>query len=149
VSGFSSRTSHSPPPNSSDLGEGGDEQLARRVVDLANGLLERLPRLGEVGPLARQEFLALERFLMFLDRQHVHRPEPVQLLAQRFGFAAEGFVVELDGRGFGEHVLERPAPLRLQPLANRGALPAQLGVAKLGVMQLVGQRLRAPARLAE
>src|SRR4051812_40239659 len=75
------------------LREGREEQLSRRAVDLANCLLERLARFGEVGALAGQEILTLERFLMLLDREHVHGAEALELLAQRFGFGAQRIVV--------------------------------------------------------
>src|SRR5262249_35931678 len=58
-----------------DLRERGQKELARRVVDLADGLLERLLGRGEIGALGRQEFLTLERFLMLLDGQYVHGTE--------------------------------------------------------------------------
>jgi hypothetical protein len=43
----------------------------------------------------------------------------------------------------GQHLVEWTAPFRLEALADRGAAATELGVPKLGVVQLVamGQRL--------
>jgi hypothetical protein len=61
----------------------GAEQLARLEVDLADRVLERRHRLGEVGALRVEEALALARLAELLERGEVDR-------AERFDLAVEG-----------------------------------------------------------
>src|SRR5689334_5856174 len=63
------------------LREGREEELARRRVDLANRLLERLLRVGEVGALRCEKVESLGGFLVLLDGEHVYRAERFELLA--------------------------------------------------------------------
>src|SRR4029079_12957428 len=66
----------------SHLGEGGQEQLARCAIDLADGLLQRLPRFGEISALRGEEIESLRGLLVLLDRQHVHRSKRLELLTK-------------------------------------------------------------------
>ena len=69
--------------------------------------------------------------------------------AKRLGFGAERVVVHLERLNLGQHVVERTPPLRLEPLADRRAAPAELRVAQLGLVQLVVVRLRAASCVVE
>ena len=59
---------------------------------------------------------------------------------------AQRVIVHVDRLGLGEHVVERATPFRLQSFSNRGAAASELGVAQLGVMQLVAVALRPATR---
>ena len=50
---------------------------------------------------------------------------------------AQRVVLELDRLRLRQHVVERAPPFGLEPLANRRATATKLGMAQLGVMQLV------------
>ena len=110
------------------------EQLARRRVDLLDGLQQRGARVEQVGALRDEELVALHRFVVLLDRERVHRSELFELATQLVGFRLQRLVVQLHGRDFRDHLVERTLPLRLETLANGQLTPRQLGEAEFGVM---------------
>ena len=66
-----------------DAVEGVLETRARLLVDLAHRLLERLERIGEVGELAVEVFLALGLFLELVDGRQVHLAQLLEVAAGR------------------------------------------------------------------
>ena len=54
------------------LRERREEELARRDVDLADRLHQRLPRVGEVGALGGEEVETFRFLLVLLDRERIH-----------------------------------------------------------------------------
>jgi hypothetical protein len=121
-----------------------EEQLARRGVDLLDRLEQRRLRLGEVGALRHEEVVALHRLVVLLDGERIDRAELLELPPELRRFDAQGVVVEVHRRHFGDHLLQRSLPLRLEALANGRAAARELGEPELGVMQLVARR-REPA----
>jgi len=57
----------------------------------------------------------------------------------------QGVVVEVDGGHFGDHLLQRSLPLRLEPLANGRAATGELGEPELGVVQLANVGAQKPS----
>ena len=64
-----------------DLRERGQEQLAGRTVDFANGLMQRLLGRHEVIALTGEELQSALLFLVLLDGQRVDRAQLVERFA--------------------------------------------------------------------
>ena len=102
--------------------------------------MQRRLRVGEVGALRREEVVSL-RLSPRAPRSRARSPVRAARAAARscVGLGAQRSSSISTGWHLGEHLVERPPPLGLEPLADRRAAARQLGEAQLGVMQLVAR----------
>src|SRR5687768_15378967 len=72
-----------------------EEELTRRGIDLANRLLERASRRGEIGALRGEEIESLHFLLVLFDRQRVDRPHRLELFTNRFQLRSQRLILSL------------------------------------------------------
>ena len=124
-SGLASRSSHSPPPNRVwntrvklrlDGGEGLEEHGAGGPVDLPDGLDQRLAGADQVVPLGGEELEPLHFLRVLLDRERVDRADGLERADDSGRLGLQRLQVEVEHRRLLDQLVERPAPLGLDPL---------------------------------
>ena len=128
------------------LREGLEEERLRGGVDLPDRLMQGVLRAHEIGALRGEVIETLQFLVVLLHGERVHRADGLELLAEPPHLLAQRVVVQLHRRERSDHVVERAAPFRLEPLLDRGAAPRELDVAQLRLVQVVGERGRRVAR---
>ena len=93
------------------------EERLRGGVDLADRLVQGILRAHEVGALRGEIVEALHFLVVLLHGEHVHGPDRSSSSRRRPSLGAQRVVVHLHRRELREHVVERAAPLGLEPLA--------------------------------
>src|SRR5688500_19449950 len=98
--------------------EGADEEIRRRLVDLADRRAQVVPRLHEIVPLLGEEVELRLLLTVLLDGEHGHRSERVQRLHQLLELLLEHLGIALDRYRLGAQRLPRPAPLAFEALRS-------------------------------
>src|SRR4051812_48707747 len=96
-----------------DLDESLEEEVARGRIDFPDRLLERPLRRSEIVALGGKKTKSFGLFFVLLDGEGIDRPQRVQLLANERRLGAQSLVVELDGFGAGEKLVDGLLPLGL------------------------------------
>ena len=127
-----------------DGGEGLEEHGARGAVDLPDGLDQRLARADQVVALGGEELEALHLLRMLLDGERVDRADGLERADDARGLRLQRLEVEVEQRRLLDQLLERPAPLGLDPLHDAPAGAGGFGEPHLQAVALLAARRRAP-----
>ncbi|OQA30655.1 MAG: hypothetical protein BWY57_02714 [Betaproteobacteria bacterium ADurb.Bin341] len=101
------------------------EEFAGRFVELGDGRFKLLLGLSQVLALALEELQSLRLLLVFLQRSHVDRAHPLQLVAHLGHFDVQGVrVVSLQGDQAVVEVGGKRRPLRIGQHAGGGGADA-------------------------